>query len=132
MTSFVDGSAQQFAFRYGFWRLLLSMLGCGPASSRIEVDDATMRVAMGWAFRATIDLASVRSVRRTGNRWAGIGVHGAAGRWLVNGTVAGIVRVDIDPPGQARVLGFRVRLRTLELSAEDPDGLIAAVQQVAR
>ncbi len=111
-------SPQTFDFRYGFWRPLLSVLGLGPARTGVQVDEQTMRVKMGWGFRSA-------------NRWAGIGVHGWAGQWLVNGSVAGIVRITIDPPSRASVLGVSVRLRLLEISLEDPDGFVAAVEAVA-
>jgi hypothetical protein len=119
---------ERFGFRYGVWRPLLSLLGLGPAFSAVELDERELRVRMGWGFRTAIPLASVRSVNRSPNRWSGIGVHGWAGRWLVNGSVKGIVRMEIDPPGRARVLGVSVRLRTLEVSLEDPEGFIAALQ----
>jgi hypothetical protein len=57
----------------------------------------------------------------------GLGVHGWAGWWAVNGARAGAVRIDIDPPSRARVCGFPVRLRTLWLSLVDPDGFLAAL-----
>jgi hypothetical protein len=68
-------------------------------------------------------------VRRSGNRWNGIGVHGWGGWWLVNGSVAGIVRIEIDPPARARVLGVPVRLRILEVSMQDPEALVAALSR---
>ena len=120
-------SSGRFALRYGFWRPLLSVVGAGPAFSGVRLDGTEMQVKMGWGFRATVPLASVKRVCRSPNRWNGIGVHGWAGWWLVNGSVAGIVRVDIDPPARARVLGVPVRLRTLEMSMQDPDGLVAAL-----
>jgi hypothetical protein len=105
----------------------LSVVGVGPAFSRLEVDETSLDVRMGWGFRATVPRASIRSVRRSGNRWNGIGVHGWGGWWLVNGSVAGIVRVEIDPPAKARVLGVPVRLRTLEVSMQDPEAVVAAL-----
>lgn len=127
----MDTSPQTFDFRYGFWRPLLSVLGLGPARTGVQLDEQTMRVKMGWGFRAEVPVASVRSARRSANRWGGIGVHGWAGQWLVNGSVAGIVRITIDPPTQASVLGVSARLRLLEISLEDPDGFIAAVEAFA-
>lgn len=121
-------SSQRFRLRYGFWRPLLSVLGAGPAFSGVHLDEENMRIRMGWGFRATVPLAAIQSVRRSANNWSGIGVHGWAGWWLVNGSVAGIVRIEIDPPARARVLGVPVRLRILEASLEDPDGLVSALE----
>jgi hypothetical protein len=53
------------------------------------------------------------------------GVHGLAGRWLVNGSSRGLVAVTIEPPARAFVVGFPVRLRVVTVSVEDPEGLIA-------
>ncbi len=120
-------SKRRFPLRYGLWRPLLSVLGAGPAFSGVRLDGRTMEVEMGWGFRTKVPLTTVQSVRRSGNRWNGIGVHGWGGWWLVNGSVAGIVRIEIHPPAHARVLGFPVRLRILEVSLEDPDGFVAAL-----
>jgi hypothetical protein len=117
-----------FALRYGLLRPLLSVLGVGPAFSGVEFDGPNLVVRMGWAFRARVPLASIQNVQRSANRWSGIGVHGWGGWWLVNGSVAGIVRIEIDPPARARVIGVPVRLRTLEVSLQDPDGAVAALR----
>jgi hypothetical protein len=124
----VDDSPKPFRVRYGYWRPLLSVLGVGPAFTGVQLDERQIRVKMGWAFRAAIPRPAVKSVRRSPNRWAGIGAHGRAGRWLVNGSVAGIVTIDVDPPARAKVIGFPVQLRSLDISLEDPDGFIAAVR----
>ena len=58
-------------------------------------------------------------------RW-GVGVHGWAGRWLVNGATTGIVTLTVDPAARGRMLGVPVKLRVLHLSLQDPDGFVAA------
>lgn len=55
------------------------------------------------------------------------GVHGWAGRWLVNGSRSGIVRIDIDPACRAWVLGLPVRLTTVKVSLAEPDAFCATV-----
>ena len=55
-------------------------------------------------------------------------MHGWNGRWLVNGSSHGIVRIDLDPAQRAWVVGLPVSLRTLRVSVEDPDALIAALR----
>ena len=124
----MGASGRQFGIRYGLSRPLLTVLGLGPAFSGISLDDSNLRVKMAWGFRATVPLASIRSVSLPGNRWAGVGVHGWRGWWLVNGSVTGIVRIEIDPPALARVMGVPVKLRILDVSASDPDALVAALK----
>ena len=55
------------------------------------------------------------------------GVHGWAGRWLVNGAGDGILALDLEPRQRARVMGFPVSLRQLQVSVEDPHALAAAL-----
>jgi hypothetical protein len=82
---------------------------------------------MGWAFSSVIPRSAVTGARRSADMWWGIGVHGWRHRWLVNGSVHGIVTIEIDPPTRARVIGVRVRLQTLHVSLDDPDGFLAAL-----
>jgi hypothetical protein len=119
-------STQTFKFRYGAFGGLLSVLGLGPAFSRVELDGDTLRVAMGWAFRATVPVSRIIEARPRSGLVGGIGVHGWRGRWLVNGAAAGLVTLTIDPEVRARVV-VPVRLRVLSLSLEDPDGVLAAL-----
>jgi hypothetical protein len=58
-------------------------------------------------------------------------VHGWNGRWLVNGSSHGIVRVDFDPGQRAWVCGVPVHLRTLWLGLEDPDALPAGLRRAS-
>jgi hypothetical protein len=120
--------AQTFAFRYGLFRPLFTVLGAGPRFSSVRIDGDRLRVRMGWSFRADIPLASVRSVEPFKGLVGGIGVHGWRGTWLVNGAARGIVSIHIDPPVRARVLGVPVRLKILQVSLEEPEELIAALR----
>ena len=118
-------------FGMRFARIFLPLfvpLGMGPRRTRITVDGGALRVRMGWEFRATIPGAAVRSADRDHARVLGWGVHGWRGVWLVNGSSRGLVRMDIDPPARAWVIGFPVRLRTLRLSLEEPDAFLAALR----
>ncbi len=78
-----------YDFRYGVPRWLLSALGTGPRFSWVRLDEHTLEVRMGWAFRATIERSAITAVRRAPNAYWGIGVHGWAGHWLVNGPPPG-------------------------------------------
>ncbi|MDQ4070210.1 MAG: hypothetical protein M3203_12185 [Actinomycetota bacterium] len=122
-------SARTFPIRYGLFRPLLSVLGMGPAFSRVDIEGGVLRVRMGWWFSADVPLASVTGARRHRGFVGGIGVHGWRGWWLVNGSARGIVSIDIDPPARARVMGVPARLRKLDVSVKSPDELVAALQR---
>jgi len=55
------------------------------------------------------------------------GVHGFAGRWLVNGSGQSIVGINLEPRQRGYVLGLPVRLRNLLVSVEEPAGVMAAL-----
>ncbi|MCC6705858.1 MAG: hypothetical protein IT334_13350 [Thermomicrobiales bacterium] len=57
----------------------------------------------------------------------GWGVHGWRGKWVVNGSDDGIVKLTISPQIHARTLIFAITLRELYLSLEDPEGFLAAL-----
>jgi len=118
---------RSFSIRYGAFRLLLVALGMGPGFSGVELDGQELRVRMGWAFRARIPRGALRGAAVKTAMVGGIGVHGWRGRWLVNGSMEGIVGVDVDPPARALAVGIPVRLHYLALSLEDPEGFVAAV-----
>jgi hypothetical protein len=56
------------------------------------------------------------------------GVHGIAGRWLVNGSGQGLLTIDLMPNQRAYVIGFPVRLRRLLVSVADPVALVEALR----
>ena len=103
------------------------LLGIAPRWSYVDVEPDRLVVRLSWAFRATIDRSTVRSVEPDDDRVLGWGAHGWRGRWLVNASSTGIVRLELDPAARARVAGVPVRLRTLRISLVDPDGFRSAV-----
>jgi hypothetical protein len=104
------------------------VLGIVPDQCRVEVDDGEVRVRMGWAFRLDAPRAHVRSVALDRDRVLGWGAHGWRGRWLVNGSSRGLVRIQFEPPVRARTAGFAVRVERLRVSVDDPDGVVRALQ----
>jgi hypothetical protein len=108
-------------------RLLLGSLGLGPSRAWVDVDDASVEVRMGWAFYARFARSSVRAAERSNRRVISQGVHGRDGRWLVNGTTRGVVHIYLAPDQEARAIGRRVRLSTLDVSVEDPDALLTVL-----
>jgi len=120
-------SSPTFPIRYGLFRPLLTVLGAGPRFSGVDVDRDHMRVRMGWSFRAEVARGSIIGATRRSGLVASIGVHGWNGKWLVNGAARGLVTVSIDPPARAYVGGVPVRLRTLIVSVQPPEALIAVL-----
>jgi hypothetical protein len=116
-----------FPFRYGALLPLLAILGMGPRFSHVELSDDTLRVRMGWAFRATIPVHQITGVRQRTGLVGGIGVHGWRGRWLVNGATTGLVVIAVDPVVRVWAVGIPVHLRELTLSLQDPDALSVAL-----
>jgi hypothetical protein len=94
-----------------------------PSSSYLEVTADEVQVRMSWAFRARFPVAAVARTSLLDSRPSSRGVHGWAGRWLVNGSAKGIVVIDLSPTQRARVAGFPVRLRQLAVSVEEPAAL---------
>ena len=82
-----------------------------------------MRVRMSWGFRAEFPKAAIRAVSTYESKPISRGVHGFAGRWLVNGSGDGIVTIDLEPHQRGFVMGFPVRLRQLMVSVEQPEQL---------
>ncbi len=120
---------QRFPIRYtGLNAKRFPVLGLPRSGSYVELDDDRVRVRLGWGFTAHIPRRSITGAR-LGPDVAGItaGAHGWRGRWLVNGSRQGIVRLHVDPPVRAWTLAIPVRLRELAVSLEDPEGFLAAL-----
>lgn len=120
-------SGARFPIRFTGANRAMAVLGLSPGGSWVEVGDDRLGVRMGWAFRLEVPLEHVRSAERYEGRVWSWGVHGWRGRWLVNGSSSGIVRIELSPPAGARTLGFPIRVRELLVSVVDPEGLIAAL-----
>lgn len=118
---------QRFPIRYSGVNKSMAVLGLRRSNSHVDIGATDVTVSMGWAFRATVPRASVASVADDHDRVLGWGAHGWRGVWLVNGSSSGIVRIDLEPDGRARVAGIPVRLRRLRVSVEDPAGLRTAL-----
>jgi hypothetical protein len=103
---------------------LFRLLGMGSRQSGVWVSPASVRVVMGWGFRTTIPRSAVQQIAPDSEPVTGWGVHGWRGLWLVNGSSAGLVRIEIEPAVQAWVVGVPVRLKTLRLSVTSPGELI--------
>jgi hypothetical protein len=109
------------------YRVLSAALLLAPSDSFVDVEGDEVQVRMAWGFRARFPNSSVLSVTEYRQKPLSRGVHGWAGRWLVNGSGEGIVSIDLELHQRGYVLGFPVRLRNLLVSVEDPTGLMAAL-----
>jgi hypothetical protein len=117
----------QTELRFDRWYLPLSVpVGLGPRNSALEVEAGNLHVKMGWAFLADIPLASIKSAKPTNARVYGAGVHYGSGRWLVNGSTKGLVKLTIEPAARAKVWMRSVTVSELWISVTDPSALIAA------
>jgi hypothetical protein len=105
----------------------MRLLGLTRTGSWVEVGDGMLRARMGWAFRLAVPVEHVRRAQRYGGRVWSSGVHGWRGRWLVNGSSSGLVRIDLNPPASARTMGLPITVRELLVSVDDPDDLVAAL-----
>jgi hypothetical protein len=124
---------RRFAISYGrAFEPLATLTGTGSRSSGVDLDEDTLRVRMGWAFRAEVPRASIASASRGEDVRMTRGVHGWRGDWLVNGDGTGIVELRLDPPARAAMGGIPIRLERLRVSLEDPDGLLAAIAPGSR
>jgi hypothetical protein len=102
-------------------RLLFTVLWCRP---RVDVTPVALVVSLGWSFRTAVPRGSITAVAAVPWRRLSIGAHGWRGRWLVNTAAGPLVRVTIEPPAPARVLGVPIRVRELTLSIDDVDAFL--------
>jgi hypothetical protein len=110
------------------YALLSRALFISPSDSYLEIGGDQVSVRMSWAFRTTFDRSSISGTSILDERIPLTrGVHGWAGRWLVNGAGDGVLAIDLDPRQRAYVMGFPVKLVQLRVSVDDPSALAAAV-----
>lgn len=106
------------------YALLSKALLLSPAASYLEVGPRELYVRMSWAFRARIPRSSIVSAQRSPARPLSRGVHGFAGRWLVNGSARGLVTLTLAKGSRGYVMGFPVSLKELIVSLESPEALL--------
>src|SRR6185369_10319566 len=120
---------ERFPIRFDDWYAVLSSaLFLPPSSAYVEVVGDEVQVRMGWAFRARFPRSAIAVVAKDHGRPLSRGVHGFGGRWLVNGSAQGLLRIDLAPGQHGQVAGFSVRLRRLVVSVTQPAALAAALR----
>jgi hypothetical protein len=125
------GTAEgRFPIRFdGWYGALSSALLILPSASFVEVNDDLVTVHMGWVFDARFPRSAVAVSRQLEFAPLSRGVHGFAGRWLVNGSGDRIIVMDLEPRQRARVMGFPVSLRRLMVSVHEPLALLEALHR---
>jgi hypothetical protein len=116
-----------------WWQPLLLPLGVWRTAAYVAVDATSVRVRFG-LFRFDLErarIAGARPVAGAGLWGMGIGVHtNFVNALAVNGSLAGVVELRLEPPQRVRVL-FPVRCSRLYLSLEDPEDFLRALGQRA-
>ena len=97
----------------------------GARDARVELGPDAVEVQLGLAWRARIPRESVQAADQDAPRTISIGAHGWGGRWLVNTSTTGLVRLTIDPAATGRCYGVPHRLTELTVSLADPDAFLA-------
>ncbi len=120
-------SSRRFPIRFTGVNRAMAVLGLRPANSFVAVGPAEVTIRMGWAFHTTIPRSSITSVTADDDRVFGWGAHGWRGRWLVNGSSSGLVRIEVEPQTRGRVAGFPVAVRCVRVSVDDRSALITAL-----
>ncbi len=120
----MNDTHRRVPIRFERWYALLSTsVLLFPSDSYVEIRDDEVECRMGWAFRARFPRSAVSGAKRLERRPLSRGVHGFAGRWLVNGSGDRILAVELEPPQRGWVLGVPVKLRQLLVSVDDPEAL---------
>ncbi len=119
--------------RYDRWyRGLATILGLGPKRTTIRVDDDTLHVRNGWAFRLDVPRKDIKSARLIAQRPMVWGVHTTGEYWVVNGSRDGIVELRLSRPATSKSVKLQAgewgEVHRLRLSLVDPDGFIAALK----
>jgi hypothetical protein len=118
----------RYPMRFTGLNRAMVLLGVVPEHCRVELDEAELRVRMSWVFHLDAPRAGIRDARPDDGRVLGWGAHGWRGRWLVNGSSSGLVRLELDPPARAFTAGVPVRVSVLRVSVEDPEALVDALR----
>lgn len=121
-------NVQRFPIRFNeAYKVISSLLGMPPSASFVDVDDTSVLVKMGWGFRARFPRSAISRASDQNDGVLSLGVHGWAGRWLVNGSFSGLVALNLDPTQRANVAGVPVSLRQLRVSVDEPEKLLACL-----
>jgi hypothetical protein len=123
-------TTQRFPIRFDDWyRVLSTVVFLPPSNAYVLVEHDSVEVRMSWAFRARFPRSAVASATPAQMVVFSRGVHGFAGRWLINGSAEGLVNIDLAASQRGSVMGFPIRLRRLIVSVDDPAALVGALSR---
>ncbi len=122
----------RFPVRFSDATRWMGVVGMTPSHCSVDVDVQHLRVRMSVWFALDAERAAVHTAELDDDRVTGWGVHGWRGRWLVNGSATGVVRLTFEPTVPARMGPVPLRVRVLRVSVEDPEGLVAAFARCRR
>jgi hypothetical protein len=111
-----------------WWLPVLALLGATRGRSYVAIEPTWVHVRFG-IFRFDVERRRVVSARTIRGNWlAGIGVHtNLVSGLIVNGSLDGLVELDLEPPQTFWLLFLRLRCRQLYVSLEQPDAFLAAL-----
>ena len=110
--------------------LFNSAIGMGPGRTVVSVDEKSVHVKMGWAFSVDIPRDEIvgTAVVTDPPWWWGVGAHLIGrNRWIVNGTLSGLVDIRTRTPIKGRALGMPVPVESLVVSVADPARLVRSL-----
>jgi len=110
------------------YRLLSTALFLLPSESYLEVTGDEVHVRMGWGFRTHFARSALSRIEPLSRFVLSRGVHGFGGRWLVNGSGDGLLRLLFLPAQRGYVVGVPVRLKELTVSFEHPRAVLLALE----
>lgn len=112
----------KFQFDYSAtWGWLNTMVGLGPTRTSLIVTDTMLLVKFGYAFAAEIPLESIAKIDSLSEPFMySLGVHGAFGTYLVNGSMENLVTLEMEPEQKCRLaFGLAFSLSKLVVSVRD-------------
>jgi hypothetical protein len=107
----------------------LLLIGATPSRAYVELGADTVLLRLGF-FRYRIPRRLIASASETRGSWGwGIGVHSDFFHWLtVNGSIAGMVELRLDPAARFHILGIPVKASRVYTSLQDPAGFVRALE----
>src|SRR5215207_657866 len=106
---------QRFAIRIDKWmQPFLLIVGAKRSNAAVLVDDRRVRVRLG-LMRYSFERANLVSARQVRPSWTyGIGVHSNfVSQLIVNGSLSGLVELNLRQPRRAKVLFIPIRYHRL-------------------
>jgi hypothetical protein len=117
-----------------WWYPLLALFGVTSGRSNVAVEDDIVEVRFG-LYKHRLRRDNIVAAQRVRRSWlyrlaAGIGWHSDfVSSLVVNGSLGGLVELQLATPERGRLLGIPIRFRRLWISLEEPDAFLRALGQ---